>query len=394
MLHNTLRHRAARIYRYWLAPRPSPAPFGVGRPVVVGYLRSVSGVGQSARLCLAALERLGFAPGRVDLSVRYQPQTMLDDLARDDAGGTGPLIVHANPPEIAAALMHVGAGHTRGRLIVGYWAWELEEVPAFWRHYYRFVHEVWVPSRFCAQAVARHTGKPVRVVPHPLAPPAVRRDRARFGLDDDDFMVLAAGDTRSSLARKNLAGAIAAFRAGRDGARWTMVLKLSGGTDNPAVAALLALVGGDPGIRVNTDVLSDEAMASLIVSADAILSLHRAEGFGLLPAHSLLLGTPVVATDWSGSQDFLSAETAWPVAVRLVPVDDPQAIYALPAARWAEPNIAEAAAHLRRIASDPVGARARAEAGRAVARHHCGDQYYRSCLGEAFSAAARPAATT
>ena len=38
--------------------------------------------------------------------------------------------------------------------IIGYWASELPKVPADWLRGMRFVHEIWVPSKFTAQALA------------------------------------------------------------------------------------------------------------------------------------------------------------------------------------------------------------------------------------------------
>jgi len=75
-------------------------------------------------------------------------------------------------------------------------------------------------------------------------------------------------------------------------------------------------------------------MAGLVASADVVLSLHRAEGFGLLLAEAMLHEVPVVATNWSGNVDFMSAEDSGLVGYRLVPPNDPQGTYNLPGAEW------------------------------------------------------------
>ncbi len=94
-----------------------------------------------------------------------------------------------------------------------------------------------------------------------------------------------------------------------------------------------------------------------------MLSLHRSEGFGLVPAEAMLLGRAVVVTDWSGNTDFTDADTAALVPYRLVPAVDPRGVFQAPGAVWAEADIDAAAAQLRRLADDPaqraaLGARA------------------------------------
>ncbi len=365
---NAVRRIAARIYHAATAVRPSPAPDGGGPPVVVGFLRSPSGIGESARLCHAGLARLGLRPGHVDVSHRFQPHRMLDRFVapEDRADGRGPLILHVNPPELPAVTGFLGRRLMRHRRVIGYWAWELEDLPPGWSRGARFVHEAWVPSRFVAEAVRRRIDRPVRVVPHLLeATPATPR-RAAFGIDDGAFAVLAVADARSSLTRKNLAGVLAAFRAARrPGERWRLVLKLGGGA-TPRERAVFGL-DDDPDVAVVDRTLSGDAMADLFASADAVLSLHRSEGFGLVPAMALLHGRPLVSTEGTGCADFLTTDVYLPVPGRWVPVDDPQGIYRH--GRWLDPDIDSAAAHLRRLRADPelradLGRRARLHAGR------------------------------
>ena len=45
------------------------------------------------------------------------------------------------------------------------------------------------------------------------------------------------------------------------------------------------------------ETLSKTAVNSLTACVDVFVSLHRAEGFGLVMAEAMLLGTPVIATN-------------------------------------------------------------------------------------------------
>ena len=88
-------------------------------------------------------------------------------------------------------------------------------------------------------------------------------------------------------------------------------------------------------------------------ASDIVLSLHRSEGFGLVPAEAMLLEKPVVATAWSATEEFLDAACAMMVPARLVPARDPRGVFEAPGAVWADPDIEAAAAALRTLASDP-----------------------------------------
>jgi hypothetical protein len=48
---------------------------------------------------------------------------------------------------------------------VGFWTWELRAAPPDWHAGARFVHEVWAPSRFAADAIAPSIFGKVRVAP-------------------------------------------------------------------------------------------------------------------------------------------------------------------------------------------------------------------------------------
>jgi glycosyltransferase involved in cell wall biosynthesis len=106
---------------------------------------------------------------------------------------------------------------------------------------------------------------------------------------------------------------------------------------------------------------------ALVALADCFVSLHRSEGFGRGPAEAMLLGKPVITTDYSGTRDFATAETALLVGGELVPVGRDE----YPGAEgqvWAEPDTDEAAAAMRRIAGDRALAERLGRAGRATIR--------------------------
>jgi glycosyltransferase involved in cell wall biosynthesis len=122
--------------------------------------------------------------------------------------------------------------------------------------------------------------------------------------------------------------------------------------------------GGAANIELSGGVIDDAAMGAMYDTADALISLHCSEGLGLVVAEAMIRGLPVIATDWSGTTDFLDEETGVPIGYRLVPVADPQGTYRVTTAMWAEPDVSQAAAALLRLRADPA---LRARLGQAAA---------------------------
>lgn len=343
-----------------LAPRPTAAPPpSVQGVAIAGELSCPSGLGESARLMIRAARAMGVPVWPVDIPPPTQWGRLRAGLVGNPPPGV-PLILHVNAPVLPLALLRLPRDLVVGRRIVGCWAWELPSVPPEWRAAVPLVHEIWTPSRFTAAAIEPLKPHHVHVVPPALAlaPPVPSGlDRAGFGLPEDAVIVLVSFNLASSFARKNPLAAIEAFRlAFGDRADRVLVLKICHADHAPDDFARILQAARAPNIRVMTQEMSGPDRHALTAASDIVLSLHRAEGFGLVPAEAMLLGKPVVATGWSGNRDFMDASNAEMVDYRLVPAADDRGVYR--DALWADPDIADAAARLRRLADQP-GERAR-----------------------------------
>jgi glycosyltransferase involved in cell wall biosynthesis len=343
-----------------LGPLARPELCGAGEVSVAGLHSAVLGIATSARLQLEALRALGIRASALDLSTlfaRAEGGGREPDMVQAGASGAaaGPVVIHLNAPEMLHAMARLGPGALAGRWRVGYWAWELPRAPAHWARAFSQVHEVWVPSRFVAEALmALDPPVPVRVVPHPVAAFESAADRASVGWGADEVVFVTLFDMASSMARKNPEGVVDAYCAAfaRPGKTRLVVKGVHADLDRTAWARLMARAGARPDIDIINAVWTGARTRAFIASADVLVSLHRAEGFGLVPAEAMRAGTAVIATDWSGSQDFLAPGTAMLVQARTVPVRDPQGLYGGAGQVWAEPDLASAAQAMQAL-TDP-----------------------------------------
>jgi glycosyltransferase involved in cell wall biosynthesis len=106
--------------------------------------------------------------------------------------------------------------------------------------------------------------------------------------------------------------------------------------------------------------LPEEQRGTLLAHADCYVSLHRSEGFGLGLAESMALGTPVIATGYSGNLAFMDEDTAYLVRYEEVEVGPEAAPYP-PDGRWADPDLDHAAELMRRVVDHPEEAAVKAK---------------------------------
>jgi glycosyltransferase involved in cell wall biosynthesis len=194
-------------------------------------------------------------------------------------------------------------------------------------------------------------------------------DREALGLPAHAVIVTVIANLGASFDRKNPLGAIASFRAAfGDRPDCLLVLKLAGASLFPRdFEQIRTAIGASANIRLIDATWDSARMRTLFASTDILLSLHRAEGFGIVPAEAMLRGIAVIATGWSGTLQFMDAQSAALVPYRLVPVIEQRGDYAVPGARWAEPDHDAAVHWLRRLADDPVERASLAARGQAYA---------------------------
>ena len=384
-LPRSIRRRALITLASRMAPRPDPKPDADGPIIIAGFLTAATGLGASARLSYEALHASGQPVMGIDLSAAFRQGS--GDIAfpfRDGSrhDGSGTLLLHVNAPFVPLALWHIGRHVVRNKLIVGVWAWELPDVPPEWRAGVPLVHRVVVPSIFpgdAIRAIAPQTE--IDVLPYPVAA-GMERNAAPPEPAQNPFTVLVVFNMASGFERKNPLAAIEAFNQafGADPTARLIIKMLNAASNVVGADRLRRLAASNASIVIDERRLSPAEMSVMYAQAHVVLSLHRSEGFGLVIAEGMLAGRPVIATDWSGSIDFIGPETGMPVPYRLVAAIDPDGEYHRPNSVWADADTAEAAKGLRALRDDAELRRRLGEAARCQALEHFAPERYASAL--------------
>jgi glycosyltransferase involved in cell wall biosynthesis len=327
-------------------------PFGVN---VVGYFRSELGTGEAARQMVTALDTEGVPVlpihgHTIPLSRQHHPY---ETAAPEDAPFPVNLIC-MNADMLPEFARQVGTEFFAGRFSIGLWFWEVNRFPERWRESFSLVEEVWAPTAHIAAALTPLANVPVHTVRLPVTPSAFEmRSRADLGLPEDKCVFLFSFDYLSVAERKNPLATIAAFRrafAPGDGAE--LIVKCINQDRDPAYHAMLTAVAGEhPDITIVDRYLSPAENRSLPAMCDCYVSLHRAEGFGLVLADAMWQGKPVIATGYSGNLDFMTESNSLLVDHELVTIGEGFDPYPADGV-WAEPSIEHAAALMRRVFDD------------------------------------------
>lgn len=369
-----------RLLMRWVRPFGPPPPRtpreaaanARGEPgvTIIGLFSNMLGLGQSARSLAAAMRRSPIPTETVDF-----PLGMRELLARGGGGFLhGEYRVNLwclNGFEMFLGMNKYGFDEVRRKMNVCYWYWELETFPEFWRPALSCVDEIWTASAFTADCFrkAAPPGVAVRTIPPPIeAIPRPGDWRTHFSLPRDRFLALVIFDFNSTMQRKNPMAAIrAAALANR--LRPSLPLHIVVKTRNADKAPedfreMRERLAAVEHTLIDADLTRDEILG-LYQACDAVLNLHRSEGFGLVPAEAMALGKAVVATDWSATTDFMTPDNSWPVPYRLI--RNPRACGPYPKdALWAEADTEAAARALVEIADNPEAARERGARARAT----------------------------
>ena len=349
----------------------APAPVDVQ---VFGPFRRKMGLGESCRRVAAALRTTSFSLNLVDYDVGTAATFLEQDETLGELRPARLNILHLNAEEIPEAIAYLPDVFSRTPTVaIPYW--ELNRLAQPHRLGVRAVDEIWAASRFLADVFAedgrivRWIGMSRAAAPFPT-PEARAALRLHLRLAPGTFVFLTTSDALSWVQRKNPLAVIEAFRAAFATEDVALVVKthnLAGPLSEAQVehwGRIRALCAADGRIALVDESFDATTQHTLLAACDCLVSLHRAEGLGLDVIDALDLGTPVIATDYSGTRDLCTRETAWLVDLEMRGVDPSDYSFVEPGHLWAEPRPDAAIQAMRDVVANP------SERDRRVRRGH------------------------
>ena len=325
---------------------------------VIGYARSEHGVGQSLRQFTGSLSAASIPYVVIDFNKNNLSR--VNDLSLEKHLVEQPVhdinVFHINADQMPEAEMHFPS-HLFSRYNIGFWHWELPDLPEQHLSGFSSLNEVWVPSGFVQEAVAKRSPIPVVRMPHAIHfEVSADAQRSRLGLPEDKFLFLMMYDFSSYQERKNPQAALDAFDQAfsNNSSKVALVIKTQNAQFHESdVKALRARLANRSDIIWINETLSRQQVYDLQSVCDTLVSLHRSEGYGLGPAEAMFLGKPVIATNWSGNTEFMRPQNSLPVNYSLVKIEHDVGVYKA-GQTWANPDVAHAASLMRQIVEDGV----------------------------------------
>ncbi|QQN35635.1 glycosyltransferase family 4 protein [Rahnella aceris] len=327
---------------------------------IIGFPQGALGLGEDARLAGQVIESLDVEGVYINAPIPGPKKTVSPDgvLLFSETTKYNISLFCLPPTEMIRLAIEGGEDLITGyEYKIGAWPWELPHWPANFSRVRDLVDEIWAQSEYVKNCFLKDGSTPVYKMPMAVTiPKPTSNFRIKLGIPEDSFVYYLMFDGNSWLSRKNpLSGVLAfqqAFSISNDYRNVRLLIKAM--NINPSDTMWQRIVNiskSDPRIIIITDMMDRLSLINLMSSCDCYISLHRSEGFGRVIAEAMLLGQPVVATNFSGNVDFCNTETSFLVDGDLVPLQQGDYIF-YEGQYWCDPDIDLASKQLRVVYED------------------------------------------
>jgi FkbM family methyltransferase len=343
---------------------------------IVGYITHASGLGEIARAEIKRFKRLGYPIslkniGEYDLRSNEidEYKNLINKMKLDSWPYEINLFCHAgdffydsfwdNDPPL------------ENKINIAIVFWELQYFPKKMKEWLSKMDLILAPSLFIKETIEKNLPDN-KVIHYPNiieTPKKPEVNRERFSIKKDAFVFVSAFDALSDFYRKNPFAVIKAFQKAfpKKIKKVSLVIKIKNADllgyyghdhDIKSMALLKKIISKDDRIQLVTKDISKKELFSFYASCDAYISLHRAEGLGLIGMEMMSLGIPTVQTAWSGNMDIATKDNCGLVEYDLTKklkllhpaykvLDNHSKLF------WAEANIDSAAEIMKKLFTSP-----------------------------------------
>jgi glycosyltransferase involved in cell wall biosynthesis len=341
-------------------------PFNIhGRTAIAGVFQKRCGLQRAADLLYLDYQNRGYNVVRTNITAFTSHKI---DLDRSDFGMPADLskspvdniIIHAPPPLAAGLLRQLGHTFYQDTCIIGFWHWETARAPETWRPMARLMDEIWAPTPFVLSAIQamepsfadrlKLHPNPIHIDPFPATTPIARLSaRKKLKISDSDFVASFSFAAGSGFSRKNPMAALDAFArafAGQQAGVWFLMRCHDIKTYGPGYKALMDRARADRRIILDFDP-DGLTIREFFAATDTLVSLHRAEGFGLIIAEAAQSGAKAIATGWGLAPELQAMPAVRVIDYSMTKIADPQRFFDPgDGDEWADPNTDQAASIL------------------------------------------------
>ena len=329
---------------------------GLGGLTIVGYLGAPSGVGQSARNTINSLRDKNISINTINIPTPIDQPDLLQifgGINSFDPGEASRVVCFVNADVWLPHIIESQILPNNIETLCGVWAWEIEHFPGYFSSTADHVDQIFAVSNWSARLLNSHLGKNVTSLIslnflqllsnlENSFLPRMTKDFIKF-VNQCNLEILPnkylyfSFDCHSVVNRKN---PYAIFNIWRRVAgyfpEYSLLVKYSN-ADHEFDTQLKSFAKSLPRVYLLSGIISYENQQMLIRNSQLVLTLHRAEGLGLLPIEAASHDVPVVYTNYGGFCEILPSGH-FPVEWEYTEVGLDSVPYPSNAF-WAEPNI-------------------------------------------------------
>lgn len=349
---------------------------------IIGPFQYTLGLGESCRLLGRLIETLGYTVKLIDFDLENcSPREARNVGGLDKLSAARVNIVHLNPEALPAAIAYSPDVFTDAYNIA-FCYWELDLPGDCQLLGLTLFDEIWTASTFVADAFRPFCKSVMNVgmaceVDRTRTRGDVRGMLGKYGITSADFVFLSVSDALSRVQRKNPIGAIRAFSAAfpnHSGVKLIIKTHNRKHVTDPDQQriwkSIEEVAKEDARIILIDETVSRDQHRALIAASDCLVSLHRAEGFGLDLIYALSRGVPLIATGYSGNLDFCNSGSVWLIDYEERYLSRSEYAFVKPGHKWADPKHDHAVATMQQLFADVAKRRRLSDNGRRFVEEH------------------------